>query len=337
MNGPQAIRPADRILGVLYDGRDRHVSLDELAGAAGAGAAAVAAALGGLRGRGHRLEAMPGRGVRLLCPTVLDAHLIERGLPVAEIGRHVICFGQVDSTNDVAFASAERAAGRAVVVTAEHQRAGRGRLGRTWRCPAGSGVLASVLLHEAAAALPAEALTVAAGLAVAEGIERAAAVETTLAWPNDVLIGPAKVAGVLVEVRSSGPPAGGGGRVVVGIGINVNAVPPPGEVSGAATSLARAAGRDVERIEVCRGVLASLDGWVRALAEGAVELLHRRWLSRCEMVNRRFRFVAGGRDVAGRILDVHPMEGLILLCDDGQRLHLPAATTTVLKPTETPP
>ena len=82
------------------------------------------------------------QGIHLIRPTVLDAHLIERDLPGQQIGRHVICFGEVDSTNDVAFGSADQAAGQAMVVTAEFQRAGRGRAGRKWLRSPGSGVLA---------------------------------------------------------------------------------------------------------------------------------------------------------------------------------------------------
>ncbi|MHC4716639.1 MAG: biotin--[acetyl-CoA-carboxylase] ligase, partial [Planctomycetota bacterium] len=263
-----SVETANRVIALLYDSGDRALGLDELSSAVGEGGAELEAALRALEARGHRFERLPTRGVRLVRPTVIDAYLVERDLPVEHIGRHVICFDRVDSTNDVAFDSARHEAGDAVVVTAECQRAGRGRFGRRWISPVGSGVLASVLI-QADVSLPQEELTVAAGLAVAEGIEQAADVQAALAWPNDVLVGPAKVAGVLVEVR--------GGRTVVGFGINVDAAPPDEQAGRRVTCLSAEAGRPLERIEICRAVLARLDWWVVHLAGGSTDELHRRW------------------------------------------------------------
>ncbi len=315
------MQDADRILEVLYDRGGESVWMDELGSSAGVDRAGLEAAIQALRGRGHRVDRGPA-GLRLVRPTVLDAHLIERALPVEHIGRHVICFDEVHSTNDVAFDSAAHAGPEARVVTAEAQRAGRGRMGRTWLCPRGTGVLASVLLHAPAARLPPEALTIAAGLAVAEGVDRAAGVRAQLVWPNDVVLDGGKVAGVLVEVRD--------GRVVVGIGVNVNAAPPPGRLGRAATHLAAVAGRALERIEVCRAVLAALDARVADLAAGRDELVHQGWVSRCGMINRRVRVACGEGEVAGRVLDVSPTRGLVLLTDQGRHLHLPAATSSLL-------
>jgi len=316
------MKPADRILELLYDRQGGYVWTDELSASAGADRGALEAALNELAARGHRLDRGPA-GVRLCRPTVLDAHLIECDLPVEQIGRHVICFGEVDSTNDVAFASAAQAAGQALVVTAEYQRAGRGRAGRKWICPPATGVLASVLLHEAAASLPKEALTIAAGVALAEGVDRATGVAAALAWPNDVLVDDAKLAGVLVEVRD--------GQVVIGVGINVNAAPSPEQVDRPATHLAGAVGRELERTDICREVLVSMDNWLIELSRGEFESLHRAWLGRCQMINRRLRVRGPEGIVAGRVLDVHPLEGLVLMTDDGHRVHLAAATSTVVR------
>jgi len=321
--------PANRILELLYDRGGEFVWMDELAGAVGASPPAAEAALAELAGRGHRLQRGP-EGVRLLRPTVLDAHLIERGLPVARIGRHVICFDEVDSTNDVALDSAEGAGGQALVVTAEHQRAGRGRLGRRWVCERGAGVLASVLLPAGSERLPREGLTVAAGLAVAEGLEAAAGVRTGLAWPNDVLLDGGKVAGVLVDVRSPARPGGSGERVVVGMGINAGGAPPPEQVGRATACLAAAAGRAVERIDVLRAVLVALDRRAADLAAGRTAELHDAWAARSETINRRVAVAGPDGRVEGRVLDVSPTEGLVLLTDGGRRVHLPAATSTLI-------
>ncbi len=318
-----SVEIADRLIALLYDGGDRAIGLDELASSVGADKAAVGAALKAVEARGHRLERVPTRGVQLVRPTVMDAHLIERDLPVKHIGRHVVCFGEVGSTNDVAFDSAGQAGDDAVVITAEHQRAGRGRFGRQWISPAGSGVLASALV-QAGVSLPHEELTIAAGLAVAEGVEQAAGVRATLAWPNDVLIDSAKVAGVIVEVRD--------GRMVIGFGINVNAAPPGEDVGQRVTCLSAEAHGPLERIDVCRAVLTCLDGWVEHLSGGSTEELHRRWLGRCGMPGKRMRFRSAGQTFTARVLDLSPLDGLRVFTDDGRRLDLHAAETSVLGP-----
>jgi len=316
---------ANSVIALLYDRGACGAGLDELASAAGANCAEVQAALEALEGRGHRLERSPAWGVRLVRPTVMDAHLIERDLPVEQIGRHVICFGEVGSTNDVAFDIARQGGPEAVVVTAEHQRRGRGRLGRKWLSPPGGGILASVLV-QASVSLPHEELTLAAGVAVAEGIEQAAGVGATLAWPNDVLIHEAKVSGVLVEIR--------GGRTVIGFGINVHAAPAVGALGRRATCLSAETPAPLERIEILRAVLVRMDRWVADLPGGAVDRLHDRWLARCRMLNRRIRFQWGRQVFTARVLDLSPLEGLVVETDDGRQLHLPAGQTSVLGPAD---
>ena len=89
-------------------------------------------------------------------------------------------------------------------------------------------------------------------------------------------------------------------------------------------------GHDVERIDLVRALLGRLDRWVGVLTGGGFEDLHGAWMSRCDMVNQRIRVVCAGQPNEGRVLDVSPLDGLILCLDDGRRVHLPAASTTVL-------
>ena len=313
---------ANVILELLYDRAGQCVHAQELPPAATPDG--LARALVELRQRGHVIEELPSRGLRLCRPTVLDAHLIERGLAARRLGRHVICFAEAGSTNDVAFDSAGQTQ-EAVVVTAESQRAGRGRLGRRWESPAGSGLLCSVLLPTGGR-MPADALTIAAGLAVAEGIEQTVGLAMELEWPNDVVSGGGKLAGVIVEVRQ----AGGRRRTVIGFGINVSAAPPPGSAPRRAISLADLAHGPVERIELLRAVLCRLDDWTGRLERGESEGLHAGWTARCTMLNRRVTLEHAGAVHTGRVVDIDPFRGLVLQSDAGPMLHFPAATTAVV-------
>ncbi len=163
--------------------------------------------------------------------------------------RELRVVGRTGSTNaDLAQAALDGAAGGLVLI-AEEQTAGRGRLDRSWTAPPRSGLTFSVLLRPDVPAARLSWLPLLAGLAVAEAVGRIAELEITLKWPNDVLVGDRKLAGVLAERV--------GGAVVVGIGLNVSTL--PSELPGpAATSLAIEGAACTDRDPVLRGVLRRL-------------------------------------------------------------------------------
>ena len=147
------------------------------------------------------------------------------------------------------------------IAVAEEQSEGRGRLGRLWHAPAGTSVLVSVLLRpEIESALLPE-LSLVAGGAVAEAIAEVTGVEPAIKFPNDVLIGGRKVAGVLAESSE--------GRVVLGVGVNVNQTLEqlPADVQTEPTSLKLELGAPVDRAVLLAAVLGRLerayDAWVR--------------------------------------------------------------------------
>ncbi|MCD6364507.1 MAG: biotin--[acetyl-CoA-carboxylase] ligase [Planctomycetes bacterium] len=326
----------NRLLELLYDRGEGFFDLDELARRAGLEQGRLADALDQLEQSGYLLEITPAYGVRLIRPVKLNAHLIERNLGTARIGGSVICFDEVASTNDVAMDSTTAGESDGLVVLAESQRAGRGRQGRRWLSPPGANILLStVLVEKSRRALPdsaggfagQEALTIAAGVAVAEGLDEACGLSCRLKWPNDVLVDGRKIAGILVETRQRN----GWQIMVVGLGVNVNACPPDEQTDYPATSAAAHLGHAVERMPVVRSVLRSLDRRVQNVQNGLIDELHDSWLARCGMINERIVVVSAGRRCVGRVVDISPLEGLVLCCDDGQRVKLPAANFTIEK------
>ncbi len=139
------------------------------------------------------------------------------------------------------------------LVVADEQTAGRGRLGRNWVASAGTSLLCSLQLHPTVAPERFPELTGVAARACAEAIVAVAGVEAQLKFPNDLLLGGRKVAGILAEAREQ--------RVVLGIGINVN-VPAgelPLEVDRPATSLLAETGREIDRAELLVELLDRLE------------------------------------------------------------------------------
>lgn len=161
------------------------------------------------------------------------------------------------------------------VVVADHQSAGRGRRGHTWFSPPGSGLYVSVVLAPATARVdPPRAtmlLTLAAGVAIAEGVEAATGLAADLKWPNDLLASGKKLCGILAE---------GGANVVLGYGINVLESAFPPELRDRATSLQTELGRVVERDAVLDETLAALSRRYDDLVDGRFDAILDAWRRR---------------------------------------------------------
>jgi BirA family biotin operon repressor/biotin-[acetyl-CoA-carboxylase] ligase len=174
-------------------------------------------------------------------------------------------FGNVYRYVDVAASTQRMLAGdqeEGAVAVAEEQTEGRGRLGRTWEAPGGTSVLVSVLLLPAVAAARLPELSLVAGGAVAEAIAKVTGIKASIRFPNDVLIGGRKVAGILAESSE--------GRVVLGIGVNANQTPEqlPANAQTEPTSLCLELGEPVNRAQLLAAILLQLerayDAWVES-------------------------------------------------------------------------
>ena len=180
---------------------------------------------------------------------------------------------RVGSTNDVAAQLAEDGAPHGTVVVAEEQTAGRGRHGNRWSSPPGAGLYLSALLRTDSPPV----LTLAAGVAVAEALARAAGLDASLEWPNDVMAAAGrrrKVAGILAEASTVGQRVD---RVVLGIGINLRDGAWPPEVAWRAASVEGLTGRRVDPAAVLVEVLAALAARCGEIEAGRVAALLRRW------------------------------------------------------------
>jgi len=217
------------------------------------------------------------------------------------------------STQDLARAAAGEGADQGLVVITGEQRAGRGRLGRTWLAPTGSALLFSVVLRppvDLVAQLP-----LMAGVVVAGGIESATGARTNLKWPNDVLLNDRKLAGILLE-----HPAGS--AVILGVGVNVSQS--PAQLPEAATSLRVGLGRTVERENLLAAILNDLgNAYERADREG-VDWIVPAWRSRSRMLGRPVRVTREGATIEGIAEDIAADGALLLRLQDGQRLSVVA-------------
>ncbi len=147
-----------------------------------------------------------------------EAQILD-GLGTLCLGRRILLYEQVDSTNSLAKALAAEGEPEGTVIIAEEQTAGRGRLGRTWLAPAGTALLLSVILRPCLMPERIQALTMMTALALRDALLLSTALRAEVKWPNDVLLSGRKAAGILTEARTMGTSVE---FAVVGIGLNVN-------------------------------------------------------------------------------------------------------------------
>jgi BirA family biotin operon repressor/biotin-[acetyl-CoA-carboxylase] ligase len=201
-------------------------------------------------------------------------------LPTQRIGRRVLVFDRLESTNDHAAGLANEPENDGVVVLAKEQSAGRGQHGRSWQCPAGSGILLSVLLFPPPALRRPALLTAWAAVSVCETILHATGLETTIKWPNDVLIKGRKVCGILIEQ---------GKGTVAGIGLNVNQSAAALAKAGLplAGSLTAFTEHRHECGELARLLIGQMDEAYERLCHGDVAGLEDCWKRRLGLLGRR--------------------------------------------------
>ncbi len=216
----------------------------------------------------------------------------------------------VDSTNRMVLDEARAGTPAGLVVVADHQHAGRGRRGRVWSAPPGSSLLVSVLLRPALRAEEVHVVTMGAALALVDAVRAVAGVDAALKWPNDLVVGGRKLAGLLAEADLSA--AGAVRAVVVGVGCNVTWADYPEELEQVATACDREAGRPVERDALLAVFLdrfaTRLDALDAVAADYRARLGTLGWAVRVEFADHA---------VEGIATDVDPLGRLVVRGDDG--------------------
>jgi BirA family biotin operon repressor/biotin-[acetyl-CoA-carboxylase] ligase len=234
----------------------------------------------------------------------------------------VLCeLDRVDSTNDEARRMAEAGAKPGLVVLAGQQTSGRGRHGRAWASPAGN-LYASVLLRVEGPLAASAQLSFVAGLALADALQRHApdGIEPRLKWPNDVLIGGAKVAGILLESAKANGAAFA--SVVVGTGVNI--VSSPCETPYPATSLAEQGFAAITPRALLGAYLVALDRWLRRWREAGFAEVRASWCARGFGLGERIRLRLDREELLGRFVDVTPGGALLLDLEGGGRREIAA-------------
>ncbi|MDY7039945.1 MAG: biotin--[acetyl-CoA-carboxylase] ligase [Chloroflexota bacterium] len=231
------------------------------------------------------------------------------------IGRRVVAYPRVGSTNDEAKRLAEAGEPEGTLVIADEQTAGRGRLQRTWWAPAGTALLMSLILRPELAPHQAQRLTMLCSLAICDAITEVTGLTTAVKWPNDVLLRGRKVCGILTDLGIEGSRLV---YAVVGMGINVNVnFHAAGELASTATSLAQELGHEVSRAELLRAILIGLEERYTRLRAG--DSPHVEWTARLATVGQQVTIATSTGQLSG-VAEGVDADGALLLRDDNGAL-----------------
>jgi BirA family biotin operon repressor/biotin-[acetyl-CoA-carboxylase] ligase len=304
-------RSEEIVLAFLAEAGDEFLSGEAISDKLGLSRAAVWKHVNALRAQGYRIDAIPARGYRLVeIPDRLGELELRPLLNTHDLGQALHWFAEVGSTNDVAKRLADEGAAHGEVVVAESQTAGRGRRGRVWASPAGRNVYLSVVLRPDLPPSRAAELTLLASVALCQAV-RQAGVPAGIKWPNDLLAGGRKLAGILTELATDPD------RVqwlVLGIGVNVNIREDelPGELRAIATSLAIERGESVPRTLFAAAVLSALEEWLDRHAEEGFPPVREAWKAMSDTLGREVRVRSSDRNLEGVAEDVDDGGALLI-------------------------
>ena len=352
-----------QILTALRSAGAGSVSGTDLSHQLGVSRAAIWARIEELRELGYDIEASPHLGYRLLnAPDVLHADdLISRlnvfadgnraglddrvreptpgtrnrlagtpTMPTRIIGRDIRVFQETTSTNDVIEKLARDGVKEGAVVFAESQSKGRGRLGRNWMSPPQKGLWFSVLLRPDLRPQEATQLTVATATALVRAIRSVTDLKPEIKWPNDILIGGKKVAGVLTELSAELDHVK---YIILGIGVNVNlgAGEFPSELRKLATSLKIEAGRPISRPELAAAILRELDEDYARIGAGLFGTVADEWEASCSTLGHEVVIRTGDHQIRGRAESLGEDGSLVLRTDHGRLERVTGGDVTLEK------
>jgi len=239
-----------------------------------------------------------------------------------EVSRRITIYQQTASTQDACKNFGEVPC----VVAADEQTRGRGRLGRTWTAPPGSAVLFSLNTPLRRGGFTTDTLSLMTAVAVTQALDRLTQTQKIgIKWPNDLMLGGRKLAGILIEAR--------GRSAVIGVGINARLTReqkktmPPDVRPRVATVADILPG--IDRLAVLSHCVLSLHAMLEA-GDAELQRCIDLWRSRSTLSNQRQAFLTSGHPVSGTVIDIDAHDGLLLRRDSGELIHLHAATTSVV-------
>lgn len=323
--------PAAQILTVLRNAK-HGVSSSELCEQLKVSRAAIWSHIESLREAGFEIIASPHRGYELVSsPDRLVAEDLKARLGGQTIiGQRIQVLKTTTSTNDEIEKAARAGEPEGLVVFAETQTAGRGRLRRKWASHAGRGLWFSILLRPPLTANECTQLTAATAVSLVRAFRDDLGIQAGIKWPNDLQINGQKIAGILTEMNAEIDHVR---YVVLGIGIDVNQTASDftGELARIATSLKVATGQTIDRPRLAERVLRELDHDYRRVLKRQFSAVAEEWASHCTTIGKQVNVDIGPRRISGRAEALDDSGALLLRTQHGRMQRVMGGDVTIGK------
>jgi BirA family transcriptional regulator, biotin operon repressor / biotin---[acetyl-CoA-carboxylase] ligase len=272
--------------------------------------------IGILKEEGYGIESVPHRGYRLMeIPDLLLAQEIRDGLHTTVLGkRDIHRYVSTDSTNNRAKELAAHGAAEGVLVIAEEQARGRGRLERPWFSPGGKNIYASFIMRPSLPPSTASRLVLLVAVTAAEALMETTGLAATVKWPNDILVGGRKMGGILLEMSVEMDAID---YIVIGLGINVNSTAEqfPQDIRKKTTSVLRETGKPFSRVLLLCRFLELFEQGYNALGKSGFESVIIRWKALTDIVGKQATIRTINGTYKGVITDMDH-EGFLIIRDE---------------------
>jgi BirA family transcriptional regulator, biotin operon repressor / biotin---[acetyl-CoA-carboxylase] ligase len=255
-----------------------------------------------LRASGYLVEGSSRRGYQLQPgQDLLLAAEITADLPRQWLRGPVLHFVSLPSTNDLAKDLARQGYPEGSVLVAETQSAGRGRLGREWESPPGTGIYLSLILRPPLPPAELPKLTLTAAVAVVAAIKEATNLEVGIKWPNDILFAGKKLGGILTEMETESDQMS---HLILGVGLNINTTAFPEHLHTMATSLRSTTGRSYARLAIVRAFLKAMDLFYGRFLRQEFPAILDLWRQAAVTLGKPVTVKRGAREISGLAIDV---------------------------------
>ena len=297
------------ILNILKNA-DSYISGEEISRTLGISRAAVWKHIKNLKNDGYEIDSVTNKGYRLVnAPDIISIDFLNSLLTTKYIARNTKYLPETDSTNEAA--KRDSASPDGSLYIAEVQTAGKGRLGRGWESPKGTGIWMSLLLKPDIAPQDISEITLIAGIAVCRAVGHGAKIK----WPNDIVIGSRKICGILTEMSAEIERVN---HIVCGIGINVNTPSFPPELCDKATSLLIETGTKTSRAELRAKVMNEFEPLYESFIKDGFKSARNEYRKLCVTLDRDVQVIYRKETIIGKAIDIDDDGGLIVDTDNGR-------------------
>jgi len=303
------------ILKLLKQSND-YISGEEMCRMLGVSRTAVWKNINALKQEGYLIESSSKRGYKFIkSPDVLSPAEVLPVLNTAYIGRNIMHFDSIDSTNNVARTQALQGCDEGLMVVAEEQTAGRGRLGRRWTTPKSTSIAFTLVLRPRIKPTQAPGITLVMGTAVCRAVRKVTSLEAGIKWPNDIIINNKKVCGILTEMNGEMDAVN---YIIAGVGINVNVKEFPEEIKDVATSLYIEKSCTVSRKDILTAVLLEFEELYDIFKEKGLGSIIDEFKSYSVTLGKPVRVISINESFQGEAVDITDEGLLVVRLQDGE-------------------